>query len=162
MVWFGKTILTEFVKRDYMKFSKLHEERCSVIKKLFSDFHVIHRLFYQLYSNTVLEKTDTYSEFRDKYIIDFVRQIDETKLFFDSNKILIEKSLAAEIQRIFDIIYKGLRHSTLAVINNIKNTNDSQIEFSKQIDLMEKVYAEAIPAILENLEKEFRGIYGVK
>lgn len=162
VIWLVKTIITELITRDNYKFSKLHEEQCLAIKKMYSDFHLIYRQYYELYSNAVIKKHESYPEFRDKHVLEFVKQVEDTKSYFDSNKILINKVLADKISKMFDIIYKGLKHSTLAVIHNSKEGSVDEKDFVKHIDLAEDIYLKDIPKLLNILEVEFRKIYGVK
>jgi hypothetical protein len=86
MVWIVKKMITEIIKRDNYKFSKLHDEQCLFIKKLYSDIYLLKTKYEELYYNSH-DDCKKYTDFRDQHLSEFIELFNSSSLFYNSNKI---------------------------------------------------------------------------
>lgn len=160
-VWLVKKIISDFISKNYYKFSKLHDEQCQFIKKIYSDIYLLKTKYDELHFHS-RDKYEKYTDFRDNHLSEFVTLFNSSSLYYNSNKILIPIQTKSKIDELFYLIDKGILETSIGVIWKVSNNQQLNLESKEYFDNADEISKIKIPKILDILEKDFRQIYGVK
>ena len=161
LVWFIKKIISDSFNKKYYKFSKLHEEQCVFIKKLYSDLYLLKSKYDELSFNS-RENFEKYVDFRDQYFSEYVDLYKNVYLYYNSNKILLPRKTVVKIDELFKFIDKGIRSTSMAVLTRTSKSSEVSFDYEKYFRISDNLSTDLIPNSLNLLEVDFRNIFGLE
>lgn len=165
---------------EHQKYSKLQNEQFDTLKNIYSNLVKTEELINEFY-HIVKDDIEFSKQHKERVAEPLTKLIFQTEIHFKENRIFIPKILISEIDKVITALFFCLTKSTLALTIKTdeifdengnylgitsKNFNEISEERKKEFDdvikLIENTKNKELPKLIDDIEFEFRRIFGSK